>query len=1054
MTSLADQIKQENQDLAEIQKVARMTPKKMFWQWVNVAGWFVFGIFVSVVLNMIMGYFVPEKSVKTDNKEIQTLVFECIDKREKSLNDNELNQKLKENLENICKDEIVEKLTPKTDQAKKWFEYSLNQNLQDFLKDYIFIVPSLVILGLIFAVLFFFWFRSFWNQISANFLQITKTEKLIFAGYGFWVGMDQLGLNINKVVFGFNFNFQNLTWNLVFLVFFYFSAIILFIRFFKVAKNHLLTIENFELFKEDLRYYQIDVFIKVVNFVLKFIFLLLFSYILYNIYIESTPNFYSQVTAFLISFNLISGFLILQIPKMLKDNVYDKNFYNYFIYLLLGVIFIIVLPYSSLLDLTINLNNIILITLLILSFYENVLNRGVSFLIVSIYIIVENIIISKKLVDNSKTATKDTTKNIIVSIIQQIVLLSFMLILGLLYNYFFLPVVMQSLLITANIIIQIIISKIITNILKQAKQKSIIKAEEPLDDFDELQKILGKETPFLVAVENFTDKKILSYPHQNLQNRSHVYAIDGIWGSGKSTFIKLAESLISKEKEFKLWENKSTPSAKAATSSDESSLGRPELYQSSPEGNFIRNPIKWFFQWSGLGYRQGEKDIIWIDFNPWNYIAGEKLIMDFFDTLENRISQIYGNGFHKIMSKYVSLLISTKPSFLGVDFNFEFNPLKQDQDLAVLKDKISERLSSIKEKIVIVIDDIDRLPPEIVLTVLRLVGISANFPNIIFILAMDYDKVEKIVQKELGEQYQNYLQKIVNERVQIVGWKYKELEEIFNFYTKEAIERFTKLEGLGGMKDEDLLSFKVNNEIITEKDIEKFKKSEKLAVVAKEELINFAEHNKTKIVIFENYMVKSFLSGFRNKIYEEVQNKNLVETSNNNESLSFKYHDIKISFAYQDTGKTRAMNHDEDMSFYVISYNKYGWSAIFSHKENLEHLNFKFGGNSQYPYVFSISFKDNTKQIFNLIKYGFSYEADNGNQKDYTSDDLTSVHQTPRDIKQLANNYIYAITEIYDSFEETEKTNPNFSKNFIDKLQTKLPEIVEETVAKQMFKLT
>jgi hypothetical protein len=30
MTSLAYQIKQENQDLAEIQKVARMTPKKMF----------------------------------------------------------------------------------------------------------------------------------------------------------------------------------------------------------------------------------------------------------------------------------------------------------------------------------------------------------------------------------------------------------------------------------------------------------------------------------------------------------------------------------------------------------------------------------------------------------------------------------------------------------------------------------------------------------------------------------------------------------------------------------------------------------------------------------------------------------------------------------------------------------------------------------------------------------------------------------------------------------------------------------------------------------------
>ena len=177
MSTFTEQINQENRDLAEIQKVARMTPKKMFWQWMNVGGWLVFGILVAVILNTIFGYFIFNDS--------------------------------------------------------KWFTYPLNKDVQKFLNEYIFIPPTLAVIIIIFLVLFFFWFRSFWNQIGANFLQITKTEKLIFAGYGFWMGLEMLGFKVNLG------SSENITWSTVALVFHYLVFVVLVGRWGKVMLSYI-----------------------------------------------------------------------------------------------------------------------------------------------------------------------------------------------------------------------------------------------------------------------------------------------------------------------------------------------------------------------------------------------------------------------------------------------------------------------------------------------------------------------------------------------------------------------------------------------------------------------------------------------------------------------------------------------------------------------------------------------------------------------------------------------------------------------------------------------
>jgi hypothetical protein len=571
---------------------------------------------------------------------------------------------------------------------------------------------------------------------------------------------------------------------------------------------------------------------------------------------------------------------------------------------------------------------------------------------------------------------------------------------------------------------QIIISKLIFKLLITAKHSSLIQPEEPLNDYNQVAEMLTEESKFLKEVKNFTNKKILKYPHQNLQNRSQVYAIDGAWGSGKSTFIKLVASLVCKEKEFK--------NIKINT---EKWIFKKKLkffYSLIEETNFkYFNPLFWL-QSIDLINRQGENNTVWIDFNPWNYLSGEKIVEDFFDTLDNRLDKIYGHGLGKKLSKYVNLLTSTvSPTFLGLadkfgGWEFGLNPLSSNSDLGSLKSDIENKLRSIKEKIVIVIDDIDRLPPEMVLIVLRLVGITANFPNIFFILAMDYDKVEKIVQKELGEQYQNYLQKIVNERVAVPKWEYEDLEKMFNHYTKNAVEEFGKLEGLEGFNSWQEFEGKIKNE---------------------------------KNLIFENYMIVSFFK-YREKRVGFLVKNNFIklkefavieefnvpsEERDIYENFISRYFNNKYLAEENDSPLLKGLFQDpdiENIDNIALKDNKAKYD--FLSKINIHKGYIKKTGIKYFLIILDLQNDLEDELIINELKKCFS-----------------DSKITPRDIKQLANSYIYGVAEVYDelvkeNLDRTGWVNPidvDFQAGFKDRLNKKLPQIVQETVNKQFFGL-
>lgn len=150
-------------------------------------------------------------------------------------------------------------------------------------------------------------------------------------------------------------------------------------------------------------------------------------------------------------------------------------------------------------------------------------------------------------------------------------------------------------------------------------------------------------------------------------------------------------------------------------------------------------------------------------FNPWNFSDQTSLLKDFFSSFSN-IEPITSRkdlknkltGYAKKLSDY---------GFQGIHLpGISFNPLQKllNESLSGIRDDLNKSLGSLEKKVVIVIDDIDRLDADETKLIFKLVKLTANFPKTVFLLAYDRNRVEKrlTIEKD-GFEGGEYLKKIV-----------------------------------------------------------------------------------------------------------------------------------------------------------------------------------------------------------------------------------------------------------------------------------------------------
>lgn len=164
------------------------------------------------------------------------------------------------------------------------------------------------------------------------------------------------------------------------------------------------------------------------------------------------------------------------------------------------------------------------------------------------------------------------------------------------------------------------------------------------------------------------------------------------------------------------------------------------------------------------GEYQKQSSISIIEFEPWKNDTTEGIIRNFFTLLCKEL-RLYIPNISSILNEYIDLLLneeSVKPlkvvskSLLKV-FNKQKEPYKD----------IKTNLEQSKHKIVVFIDDIDRLNADEIKEVLCLIRNTANFPFVQFIVAYDKDYVCETLKRDGIYNPELYLEKFFNTEISL-----------------------------------------------------------------------------------------------------------------------------------------------------------------------------------------------------------------------------------------------------------------------------------------------
>ena len=148
-------------------------------------------------------------------------------------------------------------------------------------------------------------------------------------------------------------------------------------------------------------------------------------------------------------------------------------------------------------------------------------------------------------------------------------------------------------------------------------------------------------------------------------------------------------------------------------------------------------------------------DVIVVDFNARASVNVNCIQMDFLSTLATSLSPFH-TGMKSVMKDYMEDL-----SVLADDTSWgKFLGLINIKDATDSRARLQDGIEKINKKIVVFIDDLDRLTCEEILEVLKLITKNAAFVNTVFITAYDKDYINCILEKNLYvPQKQNFSDK-------------------------------------------------------------------------------------------------------------------------------------------------------------------------------------------------------------------------------------------------------------------------------------------------------
>lgn len=166
-----------------------------------------------------------------------------------------------------------------------------------------------------------------------------------------------------------------------------------------------------------------------------------------------------------------------------------------------------------------------------------------------------------------------------------------------------------------------------------------------------------------------------------------------------------------------------------------------------------------------------------IKFNPWNSNDATHIIRDYFNLLKDTLS-LYNSKLANPLSKYMKVLsnINFKDTFFESAKNIFLNN-SSDNNINTLKSNVENCILQLNKPVAIFIDDLDRLKDDELFEVLKLIRTTAQFKNMVYIVAFDRGYTANMLEsKNINDGYK-YIEKIFNVEITLPYYERNILEE-------------------------------------------------------------------------------------------------------------------------------------------------------------------------------------------------------------------------------------------------------------------------------------
>jgi predicted KAP-like P-loop ATPase len=209
---------------------------------------------------------------------------------------------------------------------------------------------------------------------------------------------------------------------------------------------------------------------------------------------------------------------------------------------------------------------------------------------------------------------------------------------------------------------------------------------------------------------------------------------------------------------------------------------------------------------NGFNKKSNDKLII-IEFQAWSFSNQNQLVFQFFKKLIYQIHELNLKSNEKVENLLIKYLKYILPlthsnqsensneellSMLESSINYPSSELKKESTFEVIKERIDELLIKLEKKIVIIIDDIDRLTYDEINQIFQMVKSIGNFSNTIYFLSFDKSVVINALDKVQENYGERYLEKIIQFPIELPILTESELNDLFNQRLEAIISKIDR----------------------------------------------------------------------------------------------------------------------------------------------------------------------------------------------------------------------------------------------------------------------